>query len=528
MKYLSGLVLIISLFLFSNPLPVGAVSDSVVIYQVQSGAPASASQEIVILINNSINSVNVSDWCVVYSSASNATVRTLGCIDTPLQTEIWLEPNGIVSFASGEFVIANPGFVPDKTFTAGIAATGGHIRIEDSNSVEIDRVGWGTATFPESTSAIAHSSGKLLSRSSPFLDTDNNLNDFSSQTLLAPITSGLYELEVIVDVCPNIPDVQTDIPSGYMQDELGDCYRDECLNLDDLQREIPSGYVKILEICNLVPLENSTLLITELLPNVASSDTGKEFIEIYNPNSWQVNLFGYVVQLGPGFIKQFALPNRIIGPNEYIVFSDTESKIALPNSNGVQIRLVSPAGTIVSETPVYNNAPDDSSWSLYEDQWIYSNQPTPNSVNQPYEEPAQDEEVSVTSILAPCPPGKYRNPETNRCRTIETAVSSLSPCNEDEYRNPETNRCRKITTSTVLAACTVGQERNPETNRCRKIATLAATDIALTTVEDVQVENTAGQVNWLIILIATLATISYIIYEWRNELSQKLQMLRSL
>lgn len=524
MKYFSRiLVFLLILFMYARVPTVSAVSSDVVVYQVQTGSPSSASQELILLKNNSIVPVNVSDWCLAYSSSTNITVRTLACIDSPVQTEIWLQPNGIVSFASGEFVIANPGFVPDKTFTAGIAATGGHIWIENNKSEEIDRVGWGTAVASETTPAFPHTSGKLISRNIvSFTDTDNNLNDFSSQTIFSPIISGLYEVEVLIDVCPNITDMQTEIPSGYLQDELGDCYIDVCLNIDELQTELPVGYEKVLNECKPIPLESSVLLITELLPNTLSSDTGKEFIEIYNPNSWQVNLLDYVIQLGPGFTKQFVLSNRIIAPNQYIVFSDTESNIVLPNTTGVQLRLVAPSGAIVSETPAYSNAPDDSSWLLYEDQWIYSNQPTPSTVNQPYVEPAQDEEVSVTTVLAPCPVGKYRNPETNRCRTIETAVSTLSACSEDEYRNPETNRCRKLATSAVLAACAAGQERNPETNRCRKISSLNSTDLTLATIEDVQVKNSSGQINWLIILIAMLGTFSYIIYEWRNEIHQKL------
>jgi hypothetical protein len=526
-KYFSCLLFVISFLFFANNSVASALSTDVVIYQVQTGSPAGASQEIVLVINSSPNPVNVSDWCLNYSSASNVTVRTLACVDSPLQTEIWLEPSGIISFASGEYVIASPGFVPDISFTAGIAATGGHIWIENSESLEIDRVGWGSATASETTPALVHTSGKLLSRDLvSIIDSDNNLTDFSSQTLLTPIISGLYEVEVFVDVCPNIGDLQTEVPVGYLQDDSGDCYLDECLNLDELQKETPIGYEKILDECYLIPLEKSTLLITEILPNAISSDTGKEFIEIYNPNSWSINLAGYSIQLGPGFTKQFVLSNGTIGPNQYIVFSDNESKLVLPNSNGVQLRLVTPAGTIVSETPVYNNAPDNSSWVLYEDQWIYSNQPSPNSTNLPYVESAQDEEVNVTTVLAPCPVGKYRNPDTNRCRTIETAVSTLTSCNEDEYRNPETNRCRKLATSAVLAACAAGQERNPETNRCRNISTLASVDTALKTVDDVKVENTVGQINWTIIFIALFSTMTYIIYEWRNEITHYYERMR--
>lgn len=74
-----------------------------------------------------------------------------------------------------------------------------------------------------------------------------------------------------------------------------------------------------------------------------------------------------------------------------------------------------------------------------------------------------------------CPLGKYRNPETGRCRAIEEAVNSLALCAEGEERNPATNRCRKVVAKTsTLLPCSEGQERNPTTNRCRSIASAVA------------------------------------------------------
>jgi hypothetical protein len=215
---------------------------------------------------------------------------------------------------------------------------------------------------------------------------------------------------------------------------------------------------------------------------------------------------------------------------------------------------VTPAGTIVTETAAYTNAPEANSWGVYEDQWIFSNQRTPNSANKPYLQAVVDEEVSVTTVLAPCPIGKYRNPETNRCRTIETAVSSLQPCDEDEYRNPETNRCRKLVTATSVALvpcksgqvrnpetnrcrnvsvasvalepCPEGQERNPDTNRCRKVAVLGSQTNIASSVSDVPT-TTNEAFNWPVLLVALAGTAAYMVYEWRSEISQKLRMRRS-
>jgi hypothetical protein len=79
--------------------------------------------------------------------------------------------------------------------------------------------------------------------------------------------------------------------------------------------------------------------------------------------------------------------------------------------------------------------------------------------------------VPLEMTIEECPVGKYRNPETGRCRAIEEAVNSLALCAEGEERNPATNRCRKVVAKTsTLLPCGEGQERNPTTNRCRSIA----------------------------------------------------------
>jgi hypothetical protein len=455
----------------------------------------------------------------------------MACIE-PNKTNVrlLLEASAVISFASGEFVVSNPGFVPDFVFSSGMATSSGHVWLTDNEDKTIDRVGWGLAVNPESNAALAHGSGETLSRNylETFADTDDNSLDFSSLPIINPITSGMYEEEVIVDLCTNIDEIQVDLPAGYLLDEDGLCQKDFCPNIEDLQLVAPEGYEKKLglEDCEMIPLEDSVLFITELLANAPSADGGKEFIEIYNPNEKTVDLKGYVLQVGPSFTKEYVINSGQIKPKEYIVFSDTESKIVLPNTSGVQLRIVAPAGNIVSQTPAYSNAGDDVSWALVEDQWIYTNQITPASPNQPYVEPAVDEVIGTTTILAPCPAGKFRNPSTNRCKTIETAVSALKPCDEDEYRNPETNRCRKVAVASALSACPEGQERNPETNRCRKVSVLGASTDELPTITDVAVENTSGQINWPVILVALFGTFGYIIYEWRSELRQKINFLR--
>jgi hypothetical protein len=325
-------------------------------------------------------------------------------------------------------------------------------------------------------------------------------------------------------LCINLAGAQEVFPEGMLSNEDDECFIDFCPNIDELQVETPLGYEKKLgeTECTKIPLEDRVIYITELLPNAPSVDTGQEFIELYNPNSETISLAGYKIQVGPSFLKEYRFIAGDIDPNNYIAVSDTQTGIVLSNSTGVQLRLISPAGNTVSESGVYSNADDDVSWALVEDQWIFTNQITRESANKPNLITVVSEVEGITSVYAPCPAGKFRNPETNRCKTIETAVSLLTPCDENEFRNPETNRCKKISSSTSsLVPCKEGQERNPETNRCRNVSVLGTNSGDLPTISEVVVENTEGQISWGIICATILATVGYMLYEWRTELQHR-------
>lgn len=150
---------------------------------------------------------------------------------------------------------------------------------------------------------------------------------------------------------------------------------------------------------------------------------------------------------------------------------------------------------------------------------------------------------------ASCPAGKYRNPETNRCRSLEEAVSALAVCEEGKERNPATNRCRSLltTSSTNLSPCEEGEERNPTTNRCRKVLGMASTltpcpvgsernpetnrcrkisENVLASPAAVAIESGGGNVlKNALIITAGLGALGYGFYEWRSELLRALRKL---
>ncbi len=551
MKFIQfGIALLLTLPIFLKS-SVNAVSDSVVIAQIQTESASSAVSEVVILQNISPEPVDVTNWCIKYYSAAD-NLGFESCLLPPdIQTKLIIPSAGLISFATQGFIDSQTDFQPDVVMSGGMSSDGGHLRLQDSDDVTIDKVGWGPAQNPELFAAIPHETGESLSRSETeglFIDTDSNIADFSSKELLSVITASLYEEKITVDLCINIEGLQEVLPEGMLSDDQNNCYTDVCPLLEGLQIELPQDYeINAENECVLSPLESATLLITELYPNAPSVDDGQEFIELYNPNDRDINLAGYELQIGPGFTKVFRFTQGEFLANEYQTFTDLETGIVLPNSTGQKLRLINPTGQLVSESELYSNAQEDESWALVEDQWIWTNQITPEASNKPYLEPAVDEVEGVTSVLAPCPVGKFRNPETNRCKNIESAVSQLVPCAAHQERNPETNRCRNITSSSsTLTPCKPGQkrnpatnrcrsisgstselvpcdddeERNPETNRCRKISAVL-TSADLSEASDITPLQAEGNLNWPLIAGTMLFTGGYMLFEWRRELRQR-------
>lgn len=134
------------------------------------------------------------------------------------------------------------------------------------------------------------------------------------------------------------------------------------------------------ESSNNLPLAN--LVINEMLINPSSpqSDSNDEFVEVYNPNPFSVELSDYQLQTGAGFKTHFTLPSSTIGSGQYAVFYSRDSNISLSNSGG-NARLVDYSGNIISEGQSYDEAEEGDSWSKFETGWQWTSSPTPGAPN---------------------------------------------------------------------------------------------------------------------------------------------------
>ncbi len=328
-QFLAVFLLIVSLCV---PATAHAASTDVLITALQTETVASASEEYIIVTNNAPTAIDVSGWHLQYFSATAAN------FDTPNRN---IALTGTLN-PKNTFTATSSGYktdVSDVSFGAGLAATGGHIRLVSGSGaslVQHDLIGWGSALHPETSAVSVAATGKIYSRKTTadenFIDTDNNANDFDNGSVVAPPagtnTGGAF-------TTPPTP-------------------------------EPP----------------HEALEITELLPNPASpaTDATGEFVELYNPNESAVDLTGYKLQSGLSNSYTYTFKSGSLAAGQYEAFYAPVTKLTLSNTSG-KARLLNPSGVTVSETEPYGKAPSGSSWMHYAGVWSWTSSPTPNTAN---------------------------------------------------------------------------------------------------------------------------------------------------
>jgi hypothetical protein len=515
---------------------------------------------------------------------------------------IFMPAHASAFLMSNELAISNVAMGSDLNFTSTLSGTSGYVRLLNETNTEVDRVGWGVST-PDNDLALAAPSGKVLVRkllSDKILqDSDINSSDFTIEIVETTYSYGLvYELvdsclningiqdgipdgyqanteggcdPMPVDVCHNLDGFQSILPIGFGFDAEGDCQPDVCMNIDGLQAEIPNGFESDIqnnctehdECKNLDGIQSSVpigmfigksnnctlsaakLAITELLPNAIGSDFGNEYVEIYNPNEFDVDLSEYQLFIGEDRTRSYSFPRGVaIKALSYMAFSDDDMGFRLVNTtSAVQLET---QDEVIDVSDEYINSKEGESWAKINNTWQYTNQVTlglENKVSIFAEsgevlglsselEPCSDgyyrnadtkrcrKIVSETSVLSPCKDGQYRSETTGRCRSLATDVATLIPCAEGEERNADTNRCRKVVVavSGELTPCKAGQERNPTTNRCRNIVT-SVVPVASYAPEKAADSSNTTMLNWSLVFVA-LAAVGYGFWEWRLEISK--------
>lgn len=449
------------------------------------------SMEFIELYNPLTIELNVENWKVQYISASGNTVTTLSSLDGNVlpQSHLLLSHQGYLEEFS------------DLTFSSSLAKTGGHIRIVDEQAQVVDLIGWGSARATGACPKVSEIlTGYSVKRILPGDPLEGTGVIYTPSTLpLTPQGGGYVKSE-------------KESPSSG-ENEDGD---------ENSTAEIDSD-------CDGV-------VISEVLPNPDGSDDGREFIELHNPTDKSISLENCKLQTSSKNTF-FIFDTQNLKAGEYKAFYDTDTSLNLANASGGTVWLLDHQDVELDEVVYPENMNDDVSYAKFDSGWKSTYTPTPNEKNilqavKPCP-PGQFRNLEtnrcnkslVASALKPCRPDQIRNPETNRCRLISSLSSALKPCDADQFRNPETNRCKKINSGSTLKPCSPGQERNPETNRCRKVSGDLST--SLNKVKDVPAESVSNKMSWWFAGASMVSAVGYAGFEWRKEFFAVLGSLRS-
>ncbi len=121
--------------------------------------------------------------------------------------------------------------------------------------------------------------------------------------------------------------------------------------------------------------------VTELLPDPVSpqTDANDEFVELYNPNPYDVPLDGLRLESGSNFRSTQALDDLAISAMDYIVLRSADYNISLSNAGGtVRLTIDGDQYGLAAQHPPANTG---QSYSKIDGQWVWSLTHTPGSQN---------------------------------------------------------------------------------------------------------------------------------------------------
>jgi len=321
MKRVVPSLILVMIAVFVPTTFVSAIQRPILITEVQTGSANSASEEFVEIYNTTNQDLDISGWGLYYKSAAGSSWSKKATVTdgSKLQgDEFWT------------FVANIEG---DTQYSSGLSQSGGSVQLRDGSGNVMDQFGWGSANAPLGVSASESQQGQSMYRLYDFSislmqSSDNNFNDFDITNTPTP---GTFPAQEVVE-----------------------------------EDQLVQNYPK--------------LQLSEVFPDPASpqTDSVDEFIEIYNPNGFAVDLAGWKLSDEGG--AEFIIKGMAVDPNGRSAFFVTDTKITLNNS-GDSVRLIDPNGQVVDESINYGVAEEGLSWINSSGSWQWAVEATPNASN---------------------------------------------------------------------------------------------------------------------------------------------------
>lgn len=222
------------------------------------------------------------------------------------------------------------------------------------------------------------------------------------------------------------------------------------------------------------------LEITEIFTNFRN-DQSEQFVEFFNPTVEALSLEGCIVRVkysSKVMVAEFG--EILIRPGEHQAYSLQSLGLQIAKSPTAERVIEFLEGENVVNFVALLGLPKSSigkSFALVDESWVNAT-PTPSADNLTAPEFAtapdnessgvEDEGVKNVGIVPDALTPIEHEPGSGADTSADNA-KEYADCGEGRYRNPETNRCKKIEEEPEVKPCAEGYERNLETNRCRKI-----------------------------------------------------------
>jgi len=122
------------------------------------------------------------------------------------------------------------------------------------------------------------------------------------------------------------------------------------------------------------------IVFNEILASAEGADDQNEWIEIYNQNNFEVDLFGWKFQDTEGKVTIYTFPaNTKIKAKNYLVLRRPLTKITLNNTSD-GLKLSQPNNKVV-DSVFFQKAPIGQSYNRTNSGWVWSNTLTPDAPN---------------------------------------------------------------------------------------------------------------------------------------------------
>ena len=209
---------------------------------------------------------------------------------------------------------------------------------------------------------------------------------------------------------------------------------------------------------------SSNIKIVEFLPNPTGTDTGNEYIKLFNADTKDINLRNWILDDIEGGSTPFTI-NRdsIIKKGDYLSFFNSETKISI-NNDGDSVRLFDPDKKLIDSISYTGSAAENIPYILENGKWGWKGGQTKTDTTQQSVQPSVPETTptEMVTTVVPATPNIPSILVAERPVTLPTAAQTVkSPLTQTVV--DKTNYMILVQSGSFDAAKTLVQNDAPST-----------------------------------------------------------------